>query len=150
MILGLAVIAGPDFRFGPDFRTNSKVIDPSDPGFDPDALRFEDYNNYADLTQVLSAIFPAGTPQSHIETIISLQSPPNPPSQGPVSEAIKKSGGDHTLRYEFPRLYFPKCLLTINKNTRINFYFDNKNQLLFFHILHGCGVSTSDIGRNPK
>ena len=44
-----------------------KVTDPSDPRFDPDAFRFEDYLTKEELIDAFRKLFPPGTPKEFVD-----------------------------------------------------------------------------------
>lgn len=47
-----------------------KVIDPTDPRFDPLEFRFSDYDSPSYLSEVQPCLFPAGTPKSYVDHIL--------------------------------------------------------------------------------
>ena len=47
-----------------------KVTDPSDPKFNPDKFKFEDYPGIPLMTDALKKLFPVGTPKEFVEKIL--------------------------------------------------------------------------------
>jgi hypothetical protein len=47
-----------------------KVTDPSDPKFNPDKFRFEDYPGIPQMTEALKKLFPVGTPKEFVERVL--------------------------------------------------------------------------------
>ncbi|HEY1614376.1 MAG TPA: hypothetical protein VGF97_11865 [Rhizomicrobium sp.] len=66
-------IIDPDLRFGPDFRWSTKIINPDEPGFNPEAFSFEDYDRYRDLFYTMDKMLPPGTPKSYVDHILTKQ-----------------------------------------------------------------------------
>lgn len=48
-----------------------KVIDPTDPRFDPQSFRFTDYDTGRELGEALRAMFPVGTSKEQIDALLS-------------------------------------------------------------------------------
>jgi hypothetical protein len=137
----------PDFRFGPDIRFSSKVIDPAQTGFSREAFQFDDYNNYDDLAHVLSIIFPKGSSKDVI--LNQLQAGYG----GLLYETIEEHSNEylkpveqnrHTFKEDvivsYRRIYpLQSCVWgTGNKTDKIIFSFDKNAHLESLIIKYSC------------
>ena len=136
----------PDFRFGPDLRFSSKIIDPDEVGFNPDDFCFNDYNNYADLLYVLTNMFPEGTEEEII--LQKLKDSFGQKKAVEIQEVDSKylstntelSTLDHKIFTRYKKMYPLRICIVDSEGSAdaIEYLFDRKNKLIGIRIMSGC------------
>ena len=141
LIAVIATFFFVDFRFGPDFRINSKVIDPRLSSFNPENFSLDDYATPEEVLLALSHILPTGTSFDNVREFMSAQKE----LYSEVSELNQtlKLGGSREpstkqLYYRLKKSFF--CPLSTTKTTNLIASFSDDLRLIRFHLETPCKV----------
>lgn len=135
----------PDFRFGPDIRFSSKIIDPDEAGFNPDDFLFDDYNNYEDVVYVLSKMFPEGTDETVILQKIKDDFGQKEATEIQVVDKLHSQSAelpslDHKIFTRYRKIYpLRRCLISSAGDAdAIEYLFNDRNKLTGIRVMSGC------------
>lgn len=93
-----------------------KVIDPSDPQFNPDNFKFSDYydNDEMSLAEAYRILFPPGTPKAFVDRVL-------------VGAGRAKGGNlGQKNGYDMYAYRVPKRIKDLKNASKVIFFYDNK------------------------
>ncbi|WP_300016405.1 hypothetical protein [uncultured Roseobacter sp.] len=138
IVVPLLLALGLDFRFGPDLRLSTKVIDPKDSEYNPKSFLVADYNDYQDLFEALKGTFKFGSSPEEIEGVLQ-----NSKLNIKVNPILRKDEKlEKQLIYSVSSSgYWPSGFLCRGRSSdqiRIEFTFDEADELRGIRIFEPC------------